>query len=154
MKWIYIALINGVVTAFHKKESVIEAYLNQYKRSNPNDECYIGKAKRDSVETLRNYSDYYLVEIDSGFFIQRKYEDVFLCFCVSDKEHDLANMREDMSKILNSGKCNKKQKRRLVDAMIVLDEIEDDVKNYDIPPMHVLEEYYWQLEEYRNKVYY
>ena len=97
--------------------------------------------------------EFYLTEVFDDVYIQRKYEDVYLCFFVSDEQHDLNTMREDVSRILNSGKCNKKQKRRLVDALVVLDEIEDESKIYDIPPIHVLEENYWQLEEYRNRIY-
>ena len=153
MKWVYMALINGKVSAFHKKESVVKAYLSGYKMTNPKDECYIGKVKRDSVETKQIYRDFYLTEVFDDVYIQQKYEDVYLCFFVTDDQHDLNTMRNDVSRILNSGKCNKKQKRRLVEALVVLDEIEDESKIYDIPPIHVLEENYWQLEEYRNKIY-
>ena len=84
MKWIYIALINGKVSAFHKKEKVIESYLASYKSSNPNDECFIAKAKRDSV---KNYEDLYLVETYEGIFVQQKYEDTFRVLFIDDKMH-------------------------------------------------------------------
>ena len=154
MKWVYMALINGKVSAFHKKESVIKDYLKGYKSSNPMDDCYIAKTKRDSVESISDYSDLYLTEVDDDVYIQQKYEDVFCIFFMDNYNHDINEMKEDIMNLLFNGRCSKKQKKKLLSSLNLLDDIEDSGKKYFIPSLRQLQEDYWKLEEYRNNTIY
>ena len=153
MKWVYMALINGKPSAFHKKESVIKDYLKAYKTSNPMDECYIAKTKRDSVEMTSDYYDLYLTEVDDGIYIQQKYEDAFRIFFVDEYTHDINEMKDDIMSLLFNGRCTKKQKKKLLSSLNLLDEIEDTGKKYYIPTLHQLQEDYWKLEEFRDNYY-
>lgn len=150
MKWIYIALINGKVSAFHKKEKVIESYLASYKSSNPNDECFIAKARRDSV---KKYEDLYLVETYEGIFVQQKYEDTFRVLFIDDKIHEMDEMKDNLLNLLFNGKSSKKEKKKILTSLDKLDEVIETEREISIPTLRQLEQGYWELEEYRDKAF-
>lgn len=153
MKSVYIALIEGQVTAFHHKKSVIEDYLRAYKDSNPTDECYIAKAKKESVKDTKSYQELYLVEVYENIYIQNKYQDAYMSLIVSDDVHMFESMKSEVMNALSADNLSKKQRKNMINSLKTLNEIERDGNIYYVPTIKQLEYANNDLERYRNEIY-
>jgi hypothetical protein len=51
-------------------------------------------------------------------------------------------------------RCNKKQRKKLIASLETLTEIQAENGIPYIPPLRVLEQEYWQLEEFRRNAIY
>lgn len=153
MKSVYIALIEGQVTAFHHKKSVIEDYLRAYKDSNPTDECYIAKAKKESVKDTKSYQELYLVEVYENIYIQNKYQDAYMTLIVSDDVHIFESMKSEVMNALSADNLSKKQRKNMINSLKTLNEIERDGNIYYVPTIKQLEYANNDLERYRNEIY-
>ena len=153
MKSVYIALIEGQVTAFHHKKSVIEDYLRAYKDSNPTDECYIAKAKKESVKDTKSYHELYLVEVYENIYIQNKYQDAYMSLIVSDDVHIFESMKSEVMNALSADNLSKKQRKNMINSLKTLNEIERSGNIYYVPTIKQLEYANNDLERYRNEIY-
>ena len=153
MKSVYIALIEGQVTAFHHKKSVIEDYLRAYKDSNPTDECYIAKAKKESVKDTKSYQELYLVEVYENIYIQNKYQDAYMTLIVSDDVHMFESMKSEVMNALSADNLSKKQRKNMINSLKTLNEIERGGNIYYVPTIKQLECANNDLERYRNEIY-
>ena len=153
MKSVYIALIEGQVTAFHHKKSVIEDYLRAYKDSNPTDECYIAKAKKESVKDTKSYQELYLVEVYENIYIQNKYQDAYMSLIVSDDVHMFESMKSEVMNALSADNLSKKQRKNMINSLKTLNEIERGGNIYYVPTIKQLECANNDLERYRNEIY-
>lgn len=153
MKSIYIALVNGNVTAFHNKKYVIEDYLKKYKYSNPTDECYIAKAKKESVKETKSYQDLYLMEVFDNVYIQSKYVDAYMSLIVNDQVHEFESMKSTLIDTLATDKLPKKQRKSMLNSLKTLEEIEASGDIHYVPTIRQLEDAYTDLERYRNEIY-
>ena len=153
MKSVYIALIEGQVTAFHHKKSVIEDYLRAYKDSNPTDECYIAKAKKESVKDTKSYQELYLVEVYENIYIQNKYQDAYMSLIVSDDVHMFESMKIEVMNALSADNLSKKQRKNMINSLKTLNEIERGGNIYYVPTIKQLECANNDLERYRNEIY-
>lgn len=153
MKSVYIALIEGQVTAFHHKKSVIEDYLRAYKDSNPTDECYIAKAKKESVKDTKSYHELYLVEVYENIYIQNKYQDAYMSLIVSDDVHMFESMKSEVMNALSADNLSKKQRKNMINSLKTLNEIERGGNIYYVPTIKQLECANNDLERYRNEIY-
>lgn len=153
MKWVYMALINGKVSAFHKKEKIIKDYLRRYKDSNPIDECYIAKTRKDSVKNTRDYEDLYLIEVYDDLFIQSKYADAYSVFFIDDETSDVLSMKSNLIDQLTTGSCSKKQYHSIMNALEEVTSMENSEGFYFIPQLSTLQEACMQLECYREKTF-
>ena len=153
MKSVYIALIEGQVTAFHHKKSVIEDYLRAYKDSNPTDECYIAKAKKESVKDTKSYQELYLVEVYENIYIQNKYQDAYMSLIVSDDVHIFESMKSEVMNALSADNLSKKQRKNMINSLKTLNEIERSGNIYYVPTIKQLEYANNDLERYRNEIY-
>ena len=153
MKSVYIALIEGQVTAFHHKKSVIEDYLRAYKDSNPTDECYIAKAKKESVKDTKSYHELYLVEVYENIYIQNKYQDAYMSLIVSDDVHIFESMKSEVMNALSVDNLSKKQRKNMINSLKTLNEIERSGNIYYVPTIKQLECANNDLERYRNEIY-
>ena len=153
MKSVYIALIEGHVTAFHHKKSVIEDYLRAYKDSNPRDECYIAKAKKESVKDTKSYQELYLVEVYENIYIQNKYQDAYMSLIVSDDVHMFESIKSEVMNALSTDNLSKKQRKNMINSLKTLNEIERGGNIYYVPTIKQLEYANNDLERYRNEIY-
>ena len=153
MKSVYIALIEGQVTAFHHKKSVIEDYLRAYKDSNPTDEGYIAKAKKESVKDTKSYQELYLVEVYENIYIQNKYQDAYMSLIVSDDVHIFESMKSEVMNALSADNLSKKQRKNMINSLKTLNEIERGGNIYYVPTIKQLECANNDLERYRNEIY-
>jgi hypothetical protein len=149
MKWVYMALINGEVSAFHKKKSVMKDYLSGYKDSNPDDKCYLAKITAKSAKEMREYENLYLEDSGEGL-VQRKYVDTYLIMS-SYGESETSKLVRKLESLLEKDRCSKKDRNTVLDIIKDLRRI--DQKYFYTPSLRVLREEYWKIEEYRNKLY-
>ena len=154
MKWVYVALIDGKVSAFHKKKKIIEDYLRRYKVSNPMDECYIAKTRKDSVKGLQDYEDLYLTEALDNLFIQSKYVDAYNTFYVNDDIMQILLMRDDLMTVLSTKSYHsKKECQSIIESLKEVDLIVNEDDFYYVPNLQLLKESYVQLECYLDKTF-
>jgi hypothetical protein len=153
MKHVYVAIINGEISAFHEKKSIMKDYLSKYKNSNPKDKCSIGKMPRICAYQMREYEDLYLEDCGMDLYIQSKYVDAYLVMIIPE-EYEIQDIIDGIYYTLENMRCNKKQRKKLIASLETLTEIQAENGIPYIPPLRVLEQEYWQLEEFRRNAIY
>lgn len=149
MKYSYIALINGKITAFHNKKSVMKEYLRLYKNSNPNDECFMGKMTRKKAEKVTHYSDWYLEDVGDTY-VQSIFVDAYFIMLDMSYSETINGMIEELWKAA-AREESKKKTRKILASIEILSEMQSGRNSYT-PSFQVLQEEYWKVEEYRNKI--
>ena len=128
--------------------------MRAYKDSNPTDECYIAKAKKESVKDTKSYQELYLVEVYENIYIQNKYQDAYMTLIVSDDVHIFESMKSEVMNALSADNLSKKQRKNMINSLKTLNEIERDGNIYYVPTIKQLEYANNDLERYRNEIYY
>jgi hypothetical protein len=128
-------------------------YLSKYKFSNPRDKCSIGKIPRICATKMREYEDLYLEDCGVNCYIQHKYVDAYLVMIIPE-EYEIQDLIDGIYYTLENMRCNKKQRKKLIASLETLSEIQAENGIPYIPPIRVLEQEYWNLEEFRRQAIY
>lgn len=154
MKWIYAAISNHEVVAFHKKKEVIKIYIKNYRLTNPSQKIGSVRIKKKACERLQNFERLYLEQVGEyeKLYIQRRYVDAYLA-TVDLHEEELLNSIEDKLSILMKDKLSCSDKITVLKVLEIVENRKNKVMHYT-PTLKELEDIFWRYEEYQNHVEY
>ena len=144
--WIYAAVIDGRISAFHEKKKLIREYCTNYKASNPRESIQMIRIKEKKAEALPNFDAYYLEDWGGGL-IQSKYVEVMQI----DDNGDVVlcdRLKSQLEQLLLKN-LSSKQKKSVLGVIEIINMKE---KNHmtSTPSLKYLSHRYWMIEEYKN----
>ena len=147
--WIYAAVIDGKISAFHERKKIMREYCSSYKESNPKESVHMIRIKEKKAEKLPNFDAYYLEDWGNGI-IQSKFVEVMLID--DDGRSEMCNgLKRQLEELLLKN-LSSKQKKSVLEVIEILNTREKSNKT-STPSLKHLTQRYWMIEEFKNHMY-
>ena len=147
--WIYAAVIDGNISAFHEKKKVMRDYCRGYKESNPKESVHMIRIKEKKAEALPNFDAYYLEDWGGGL-VQAKFVEVMM---IDDNgECEICDSLKRQLEQLLLKKLSPKQRKSVLEVIEIINTREKD-HNSSTPSLKYLYQRYWMIEEFKNHTY-
>ena len=144
--WVYAAVIDGRLSAFHEKKKIMREYCRNYKDSNPKESVQMIRIKEKKAEALPNFDAYYLEDWGGGL-IQSKFVEVMMI----DDNGDCAicdSLKRQLEQLLLKN-LSSKQKKAVLEVIEIIN-IKEKGHVTTTPSLKYLNQRYWMVEEYKN----
>ena len=147
--WVYAAVIDGRLSAFHEKKKIMREYCKTYKDSNPKESVQMIRIKEKKAESLP-YFDAFHLEDWGGGIIQSKFVEVMM---IDDNGDSLIceNLKSQLEQLLLKN-ISPKQKKSVLEVIEIIDDKEKGHRT-STPSLTYLNQRYWMIEEYKNHTY-
>ena len=147
--WVYAAVIDGRLSAFHEKKKVMREYCKTYKDSNPKESVQMIRIKEKKAEALPNFDAFYLEDWGGGL-IQSKFVEVMM---IDDNGDSLIceKLKSQLEQLLLKN-LSPKQKKSVLEVIEIINVKEKDHK-MSTPSLMYLNHRYWMIEEYKDHTY-
>lgn len=146
MKSIYAILINGKVSAFHKKWKVVKKYAGNYRQTNPRDNVTICEMRKEVWKDHPLRDDYYLTPFHKTY-VQKKY---LWIMELEDRCSEKEGLIFQVDELLRNTK-NESDACVLLKVQDVIKENLNRQRHYT-PSISILDEISYNYEEYRRKM--
>ena len=147
--WIYAAVIDGNISAFHEKKKIMRDYCRGYKESNPKESVHMIRIKEKKAEALPNFDAYYLEDWGGGL-VQSKFVEVMM---IDDNgECEICDGLKRQLEQLLLKKLSPKQRKSVLEVIEIID-IKEKYHTSSTPSLKYLYQRYWMIEEFKNHTY-
>ena len=147
--WIYAAVIDGKISAFHERKKIMREYCSSYKESNPKESVHMIRIKEKKAEKLPNFDAYYLEDWGNGI-IQSKFVEVMMID--DDGRSEMCNSLKRQLEELLLKNLSSKQRKSVLEVIEIINTREKD-HNSSTPSLKYLYQRYWMIEEFKNHTY-
>ena len=147
--WMYAAVIDGNISAFHEKKKIMRDYCRGYKESNPKESVHMIRIKENKAEALPNFDAYYLEDWGGGL-VQSKFVEVMM---IDDNGDSLIceSLKSQLEQLLLKN-ISPKQKKSVLEVIEIID-IKEKYHTSSTPSLKYLYQRYWMIEEFKNHTY-
>lgn len=142
-------LIDGKISAFHERRKVALKYMKHYKRSNLREKIELCRMLKVDAKKEPNYDDYYLVPVNLTY-IQQKYAFIVEIEVGEEYQHKSGLIKQLDGLIAETSIV--KERHALLEIQEKIKQNRYRVGTYT-PSLSMLQNRYWDYEQYRSKGY-